>query len=179
MIYIIAAATTDPALEELLNQYDNAQDDEAREQIAADAHKLVGGKIKSMIQSAAGQRKLNPDQLEAISWQVLMQSLGDAGIPKIKRGDGVWENFIEMVRRGHPVGKRIWHLLAPPVRQELERNPHYLKAPAADALVRNLNMLLRRRDFYDPSDWQGVAVPDEARALLAQGIGNLPTSELV
>jgi hypothetical protein len=108
-----------------------------------------------------------------------MPSLSDAGIPRIKRADGVWENFIEMVGRGHPVAKRIWNLLAPPVRQELERNPHYLKAPAADALVRNLNILLRRRDFFDPMAWQGVSIPDEARTLMAQGVSNLPTSELV
>jgi hypothetical protein len=54
----------------------------------------------------------------------------------------------------------------------------YLKAVTAELLVKELNVLLRRRDVYDPAAWAGVSIPSEAKLLLAKGIGNLSNTEL-
>jgi hypothetical protein len=177
MLIIVAAQQQNPELDQLLAAYDSAHSRDQQEAVAQQIYAIAGPSIQGMIRRAAGARKLNEDQLDALAWQALMQGLSQCGIIRFRRADGVWETFVERCRQsGFGPGARVWSLLTPQRRSVLEHP--YLKATTADALVRELNALIRRRDFYDPNAWAGVPLTDEARQLLVRGLDKLPSSEL-
>ena len=92
--------------------------------------------------SAVAEQLLIPEpQLKAI-----VEALENSGVTRIKRSDGVWETLIQRNKDTHTVATRIFGLLLPATRKALE-SP-YLKATTADQLVRELNGMLRRRDFF-------------------------------
>ena len=105
-----------------------------------------------------------------------IEALENSGVTRIKRSDGVWETLVQRHKDGHPVAKRIWDMLTPQLRKALE-SP-YLKSTTADWLVREINVLLRRRDFFSPAAWVGVSLPGDARILLNKGLANLSGTEL-
>ena len=174
MTIIIAGNDTDSELEDLAEKYDRAINPGEREQIADEAFGLIGSRIKSMIKR--GGRGLGEDDLDGFAHEAVIDALENSGVTKIKRNDGVWETLVQRHKDGHPVAKRIWDMLTPQVRKALE-SP-YLKSTTADWLVRELNMLLRRRDFFDPATWVGVSLPGDARILLNKGLANLSGTEL-
>ena len=144
MLIIIASATTETAeLEDILDQYNHAQNQGEREQIAFRAWELVGDQVKNMVSRAAGGYRLDADQVESLAWQALYAGLEGTGVSRLKRSDGTWESFVQHCRQqGNELGQRIWSLLTPELRKQLG-NP-YLKATAADILVRELNVIRSR-----------------------------------
>lgn len=177
MIIIIAANDDiDVYLQNLAGQYDRAKSPLERDRVAEDTYALIGGRIKSMIKRVSQNWRLNPDNLESLAREAVIESLENSGVTKLRRTDGTWENFVERCKAGNPVAERIWKNLSPDLRKALE-SP-YLKATTADQLVREINVLLRRRDFFNPAVWVGVLLPGEARILLDKGIGNLSGTQL-
>ena len=174
MIIIIAADDIDTDLEELAEKYDRAKNAGELEQIAEDTLALIGGRIKSMIKNVG--RGLGEDDLDGFSHEAVIEALENSGMTRIKRGDGIWETLIQRSKDGHPVAKRIFGLLLPDTRKALE-SP-YLKATTADLLVRELNGMLRRRDFFSAAAWVGISLPGEAKVLLNKGVANLSKTEL-
>ncbi len=72
MLIIVAAGTPSLELDQLLTLYDSTRNRDQQEQIASQIYQIVGSRIQQMIQRAAGQRRLNADQLETLAWQALM-----------------------------------------------------------------------------------------------------------
>jgi len=165
MIIIIAAGTTEAEINEIAERYDRARNPNERERIAEEAYALLGNKIQGMIGNVSRGWRIGKDEIDALAWEGLHSALENAGVSKIKRGDGVWETFIERCRNSHPVGMRIWHMLSPDLRKTLE-STLYLKANISEQLVKELNGTLRRRDLYDQTAWNGVSLPSEAKQLL-------------
>ena len=60
---------------------------------------------------------------------------------------------------------RMWGLLTPKSRQELEKTVGN-GTGVSPGLVASLNFLIRRRDLYDPHDWEGVTLTAAARTLV-------------
>ncbi len=174
MIIIFAADDIDVDLEELAEKYDRAKSQGEREQIAEDTFALIGGRIKSMVKRIG--RGLGEDDLNGFAREAVIEALENSGVTRIKRSDGVWETLIQRHKDGHSVAKRIFGLLLPGTRKALE-SP-YLKATTADQLVRELNAMLRRRDFFSAAAWVGVSLPGEAKVLLDKGLANLSGTEL-
>ena len=178
MIIIIAAAgTTEVEVNEIAEKYDRARNPNERERITEEAYELLGIKIKGMIGNVSRGWRIGKDEIDALTWEGLHSALENAGVSKIKRSDGVWETFIERCRNSNPVGMRIWQMLTPDLRKTLE-SAFYLKATDAESLVKELNNILRRRDFYDPTAWAGVSLPSEAKKFLETGVGILTNTEL-
>ena len=82
-------------------------------------------------------------------------------------------------------GRRIWSLLDEDTRSKLDelesvkeerRRDDFFEG--MDALRRGLNKLVADRDFYQAADWEGVALPKEARDLVARPRGELSNDEL-
>ena len=178
-IIIIAAAIAEVGeLEDILDQYDHAQTKGEREKIAFRAWELVGDQVKSMVSRAAGGYKLDGDQVESLAWQALFNGLNESGVSRLRRSDGVWEHFISHCRQpGNAIGQRIWSLLSPELRKQLTQS-QYLKAITADVLIKELNVLLRRRDLFDPGALSTMVLPQEAQQLLAHGVENLGMTQL-
>ena len=174
MTIIIAADDIEVDIEELAEKYDRAQNPGEREQIAEDTYSLIGGRIKSMIKRVG--RGLGEDDLSGFAHEAIIESLENSGVTKLKRSDGVWETLVQRYKDRHPVAKRIFGMLLPDTRKALE-SP-YLKATTADQLVRELNAMLRRRDFFSAAAWVGVSLPGEAKVLLNKGVANLSATEL-
>ena len=174
MIIILAENDTDIDLSALAEQYDRAKSPSERDQVAEETYILIGGRIKAMIKRVG--RGLGQDDLDGFAREAVVEALENSGVTRIKRGDGIWETLIQRHSDGHSVAKRVFGLLLPATRKALE-SP-YLKATTADQLVRELNGMLRRRDFYSPAVWVGVSLPGEARVLLNKGIANLSATEL-
>ena len=174
MTIIIATEETDAELEELSERYDRAKSPSERDQVAEETFALIGGRIKAMIKRVG--RGLGQDDLDGFAREAVIEALENSGVTRIKRSDGVWETLIQRHKSGHPVPKRIWEMLTPQLRKSLE-SP-YLKATTSDQLVREINGMLRRRDFYSPAAWVAVSLPGEARVLLSKGLTNLSGTEL-
>jgi len=173
-VIIIAADDIDVNLGELAEQYDRAKTPGEREQVAEETYELIGDRIKAMIKRIG--RGLGEDDLDGFAREAVVEALENSGVTRIKRSDGVWENLVQRHKNGHSVAKRIWDMLTPDLFKALE-SP-YLKSTTADWLVRELNVLLRRRNFFDPSAWVGVSLPGEARILLDKGLANLSATQL-
>lgn len=176
MTIIIAANDTDTDLEELAEKYDRAKNSTERDRVAEDTYALIGGRIKRMIQRVSQNWRLSPDDLDGLAREAVIEALENSGVTRLKRGDGVWETLVQRHKDGHPVAKRIFGLLMPDLRKTLE-SP-YLKASTADQLVREINGMLRRWDFFNAAAWVGVSLPGDARVLLAKGLPNLSGTEL-
>lgn len=174
MTIIFADTDTDTDLSALAERYDRAKTPSERDQVAAEIFALIGGRIKAMIKRVG--RGLGQDDLDGFAREAVVEALENSGVTRIKRSDGLWEALIQRHTDGHSVAKRVFGLLLPATRKALE-SP-YLKATTADQLVREINGMLRRTDFYSPNAWIGVSLPGEARALLAKGIENLSGTEL-
>ena len=174
MIIILAENDIDVDLSALAERYDRAKSPTERDQVADETYALIGGRIKAMIRRVG--RGLGQDDLDGFAREAIVDALENSGVTKIKRSDGVWENFLQRHKNGHPVPNRIWDMLTPQLRKSLA-SP-YLKATTADQLVREINGMLRRADFYSPAAWLGVSLPGEARVLLIKGIENLSGTEL-
>jgi len=63
-------------------------------------------------------------------------------------------------------GRRIWELL-PAEAQKILNAPN-LDEEAKTTFLKALNKLLKKRDFYQPESFDGIALPEEAKALLAK-----------
>ena len=174
MTIILAADDIDTDLSALAEQYDRAKSPTERDQVAEETFALIGGRIKAMIKRVG--RGLGQDDLDGFAREAVIEALENSGLTRIKRADGVWENFLQRHKSGHPVPKRIWDMLTPQLRKALEAP--YLKSTTADQLVREINVLLRQPHFYSPAAWVGVSLPGEARVLLAKGLANLSGTEL-
>ena len=174
MVIIFAANDVNIDIEELAERHYRAKSSSEREQITEDTFALIGGRIKSMIKRVG--RGLGADDLDGFAREAIIEALENSGLTRIKRSDGVWETLIQRHKDGHPVAKRIFGLLLPDTRKALE-SP-YLKATTADQLVREINGILRRRDFFDAVVWTGVSLPGEAKVLLNKGVANLSATEL-
>jgi len=175
-IIIAANDEVDAELEELAENYDRARNTAERERIADSVYLLIGNRIKSMVKRVSQNWRLGADDLDGLAREAVIEALENSGVTRLKRMDGTWENFVERCKRGHPVAKRVWNNLSPDLRKILE-SP-YLKATTAEQLVRELNGMLRRRDFFNSTTWVGVLLPGEARILLDKGVANLTGTEL-
>ncbi len=174
MTIIIAANDIDIDLEELAEKFDRAKSPSERDQVAEDTFALIGGRIKAMIKRLGRGR--GADDLDGFAREAVVEALENSGVTRIKRSDGVWENLVQRHKDRHPVAKRLWDMLTPQLRKALV-SP-YLKSSTADWLVREINVLLRRRDFFSPATWVGVSLPGDARVLLNKGLANLSGTEL-
>ena len=185
-MYIIAETKTDQNLEDLIDQYDFAKSDEQREQFAAEVYRLVGAKIRSMIQYAAKGHRLSQDQLDALAWQALFKGINETGIQHFKKSSaphGDWtpqiEKMIAAARINEPSPSgRIWSMLSEATRAAILQNPTYIKTSVQHALIADLNAMLRRPDLYSSRLWHRDSVSFEARDLLSRGIEKLSASQL-
>lgn len=78
-------------------------------------------------------------------------------------------------------GRRIWGLLSKVSRQTVEDVAQGTEATLhlRYGLVRNLNSILHRPDFYQDDEFAGVETPNAAVALLARDRGDLDRREIV
>lgn len=163
---------------ELADQFGRARTPDERDRISEKVYALVGNNFKSMLGNASKGFRLPSQELEALAWQGLLEALSNSGISRLKRSDGVWETFIQQcLHSDQPAAKRVWNGLSPDLRKTLETTV-YLKSTICDALVKELNALVRRPDLYNANAWAGVTLKDEARVLLHKGIPNLSATEL-
>ena len=178
MIIIFAAAgNLDAALGPLLDEFDRSSTPGEQEAAAAQAFQLVGPVVKGMIQRAAQGRRIDAGELESLAWQALLRGMTESGVPRLRRTDGDWDDFVTKIRNQQtPPARRIWSLLSDKLRRSLAAQ--YLKTITTDELVKELNGLLRRRDLYDENAFAGVVLSDEGRQLLAKD-GGLSATELV
>lgn len=85
----------------------------------------------------------------------------------IKSGDGASASLpIERIR------ERLKGKL-----DEVQPGKHPLKRLQAD-IIAELNALLQKRDFYDPSNWGGARINEEAKALVDKGVDILTHTQL-
>ncbi|MBI3839960.1 MAG: ABC transporter permease [Planctomycetia bacterium] len=95
--------------------------------------------------------------------------------------DQLVENIVAQGASKQPSpGRRIWELLDDSNKQVLGRKPNdpVEKRRRFFSLVRPLQTMLARRDFYRESDWVSVKLSSAARSLHAKGLKNLPSDEL-
>ena len=186
VIIIRAKAEADGSLESLHDAYDRANDDIRREEIAADAYEHFGGKIRSMILRAAKGLKLSGDQLDALTWQALLRGLAESGLTRFKLSSAPhsdWQpTILSMVDTEKPGSRgpqaRIWAMLSPEAKAAVRQNPKYIKSTVQNAIIAEINKLLRRRDLYDPQAWSNIRLPEETATLLEHGFNGLSASEL-
>jgi len=184
MSIIISEAA--PSLEDLQDQYDRARTEADREHIAAEVYELAGGKVKGMIQHRAKGLRLDPDQLHALAWEALMRGLSESGMTRFKLSDSQhadWQPAIQAMLEASKRGatdpqSRVWSLLSPETRSAVLQNSVYIKTNVQNAVIAEVNGLLRRPGLYDPAAWSGNQLPDEANGLLKRGIGDLSVTEL-
>jgi hypothetical protein len=97
-----------------------------------------------------------------------------------------WHHFVsallKQARASHASpGRRVWELLSPDARRSVKQiaspGQSYpaLTREAADALSEALS----RRDLYQPTAWEGIRLPAEAKELLAVGVARLSTARLL
>jgi hypothetical protein len=177
VIIIVAAGNLDAALTPLLDEFDRSSTPGEQEAAAARVFQLVGPVVKGMIQRAAQGRRLDSGELESLAWQALLRGMAESGVPRLRRTDGDWDEFVRKIRdQQTPPTRRIWSLLTDKLKRSMA-SP-YLKTITTDELVKELNGLLRRRDLYDENAFAGVVLSDEGRQLLAKD-GKLSATELV
>ncbi|HEV3137935.1 MAG TPA: ABC transporter permease, partial [Pirellulales bacterium] len=91
------------------------------------------------------------------------------------------ENIVAQGTSAQPSpGRRVWELLDESSKQVLRREPNdsVEKRRRFFALLRPLQSMLARRDFYQESDWAGIKLSPAARTLHAKGLTNLPEDEV-
>ena len=177
VVIITAAQGTDAEVDQELGHLADQYQAGDTERASVLAYSLVGDRVKKMLQVAARGWKISEEDLSALAKQAIEISLQNSGVTKLKWTDGVWENFIERCRSGqHPVARMIWKMLPDKLRLELE-STKWLKAfPTGNELLKSLNEILKRKDFYDPALFAGVPIPGEAKTLMDKG-QNLTFSE--
>lgn len=91
------------------------------------------------------------------------------GSPQLSKGDVLdWASFIGELRQGGEAAapspaRRIWTLLPQPLRTRLSGAPD---DEARADLVKELNALVDRADFYEETSWRGVPLDDETKGLV-------------
>ena len=82
--------------------------------------------------------------------------------------------------RRNPVKTYLWELHSPEGQAAWEGVVASVDPRDADmdVILRELNALLRRRDFYQPTVFEGVCLPREGRDLLARGVDQLSDYEV-
>lgn len=103
------------------------------------------------------------------------------GSSRLSEGDILdWKLFANELRQGGEraapsPARRIWTLLPQTLKTKLSGTPDDdLRAD----LVKELNLLLERRDFHDGASWRDVPLDDEAKKLLARDIAKLDRDTL-
>ena len=163
------------ALQSLQAEHDHARTGQERELVAERIYDLIGHRIREMFTRTAMGRRLSPDQVESLAWQALMQALSLSGVSRLTRSSAPHNDWAAIIQACRPpsasaAGRKIWGMLSPQFQDAVSKLPPLQASNRTldESFVKELNAILRRPDFYDPTAWAGIALPQEARELLAR-----------
>jgi len=173
--------TDDSAVMELVRRWDNAKTKEEREHWLEVIYKVLGSGIEDAVRSRSRGR-LTRDQIEALAWRALQQSLGEFGRSRYKLTDVVGNDWTEPLKelsqqaRSHPFAATIWHAIPQAIRSQIEAGAAHLHRNTQQQAITAINQALSKPELASLAA-EVVQSEPEGQQLLAKPIAEMNRAE--